>query len=119
MSYESNTGLGVATQYGSRAAGGTEGVVKTEGVRNEFLEDLDADQLDFGFPSTDGSAWVTMADVSQLGGTITAISIGGVVVTAATPEAPVNIPAGNTGVIVYTGSDGSGKALIAYNKYPL
>jgi|15BtaG_2_1085339.scaffolds.fasta_scaffold00697_8 hypothetical protein len=117
--YESGSGLNVNNHYGAREVGGTEGVVGTEGVSNEFMEDLDNSQLGFGFPVTNGQAYVTEADVSLLGGTITAISIGGVNVTAATPEAPVQIPADNTGVIVYTGSNGTGKALIKYKKYSL
>lgn len=117
--YESGSGLNVNNHYGPRESGGTEGVTRTEGVLNEFLEDLDNTQLDFGFPVTNGDAWVTEADVSQLGGTITAVTIGGVDVTSATPEAPVQIPDANTGVIVYTGSNGTGKALIKYKKYPL
>lgn len=121
MSYESNTGLGVSNHYGPRVTGGTGGIVKTEGTLNEFTEDLDAaaGSLDFGFPVTDGSAWVTEADVSQAGGTITAITIGGVDVTSATPEAPVQIPDANTGVVVLTGGDGTGKYLIRFKKYSL
>jgi hypothetical protein len=117
--YESGSGLNVNNHYGPRTTGGTEGLVKTEGVSNEFMEDLDNTDLSFGFPFTDGTAWVTEVDVSQLGGTITAITIGGVDVTAATPEAPVQIPAANSGVIVYTGSNGTGKSLIKFKKYSL
>jgi hypothetical protein len=73
----------------------------------------------FGFPVTNGKAYVTEVDVSLAGGTITAITIGGVDVTSATPEAPVQIPDGNTGVVVLTGGNGTGKYLIVYKKYPL
>lgn len=119
MPYEANTGLNVNNHYGPRPTGGTEGVVRTAGVVNEFFQDLDEDGLSFGFPVTDGTAYVTEADVSLAGGTITAILIGGVDVTAATPEAPVLIPDANTGVIVLTGGDSSGKYMIGYKKYPL
>lgn len=122
MGFESNTGLNVNNHYGPRDTGGTEGIVKTEGVSNEFMQDLDAGGLSFGFPvplTGQDSYYVTEADVSLAGGTITAITIGGVDVTAATPEAPVEIPAGNTGVVVLTGGDGTGKYLIRYKKYSL
>ena len=119
MGYEANTGLGVNNHYGPRPTGGTEGVVKTEGVVNEFMQDLDTDGLELGFPVVNGAAYVTEADVSLAGGTITAVEIGGVDVIAATPEAPVQIPDANTGVIVLTGGDGTGKYMIGYKKYPL
>lgn len=117
--YEDGSGLGVNNHYGARAVGGTEGNTNTSGVINEFFQDLDETGLSFGFPVTDGSAYVTEADVSLAGGTITAITIGGVDVTAATPEAPVLIPAANTGVVVLTGGNGTGKYMIGYKKYPL
>lgn len=119
MSFENSAGLGVSNHYGPRATGGTEGVAKTEGTINEFFQDLDGEGIAFGFPVTDGSAYVTEADVSLAGGTITAVTIGGVDVTAATPEAPVQIPAANTGVVALTGGDGTGKYMIGYKKYPL
>ena len=119
MSFESSTGLNVNNHYGPRSTGGTEGVTKTFGVVSEFLQDLDGDGLDFGFPVVDGTAYVTEADVSLAGGTITAIKIGGVDVTSATAESPVQIPASNTGVVVLTGGDGTGKFLIKFKKYPL
>lgn len=122
MGFESNTGLGVNNHYGARDSGGTEGIVKTEGVSNEFMEDLDGGGLSFGFPvpfTGQASYYVTEADVSLAGGTITAITIGGVDVTAATPEAPVEVAAGNTGAVVLTGGNGTGKYLIKYKKYSL
>lgn len=119
MSFENTAGLSVNNHYGPRAVGGTEGVTNTSGVMNEFLQDLDTDGLDFGFPVTDGSAYVTEADVSLAGGTITAIEIGGVDVISATEESPVQIPDSNTGEIELTGGDGTGKFLIKFKKYPL
>lgn len=119
MGFEANTGLGVSNHYGPRVSGGSEGVVRTEGLGNEFMQDLDAPTLAFGFPVVDGSAYVTEADVSLAGGTITAIVIGGVDVTAATSESPVQIPNANTGVVVLTGGDGTGKYVIGFKKYAL
>jgi hypothetical protein len=117
--YDSGAGLNVNNHYGERTTGGTEGIVSTKGTSNEFMQDLDNTDLAFGFPVTNGSAYVTEADVSLAGGTITKIEIGGVDVTAATSEAPVQIPNANTGVIVLTGGNGTGKYLIGFKKYAL
>lgn len=119
MSFENSAGLGVANHYGARKVGGTEGVVKTAGVVQEFMEDLDSERIGYGFPVVNGQAYVTEVDTTLLGGSVSAITIGGVDVTAATPEAPVQIPDGNSGVIAYTGGDGTGKALIKFKKYSL
>ena len=119
MGYEANTGLGVNNHYGPRDTGGTEGIVKSEGVDNEFMQDLDETGLSFGFPvplATQESYFVTEVDTSQVTGTVTAETIGGVDVSSATPEAPVEIDDTNTGVVVLTGSTG-GKVLIKYKKY--
>lgn len=121
MPYENSAGLNVNNHYGPRVTGGTEGVVSTHGNRNEFLKDLDVDGLGFGFPvpyTGQPSYWVTMVDTSQVDGTVSAETIGGVDVSGATPEAPVEIPPGNSGEIVLTGATG-GEVLIAYNKYSL
>ncbi len=88
---------------------------------NEFMKNLDGDSLSFGFPvpgTGEDSYWVTKSDVSQVTGTVTVETIGGVDVSGATPEAPVEIAAGNTGVVVLTGGTG-GKWLCEFNKYSL
>lgn len=113
MSFESNTGLNVNNHYGPRAVGGTEGVTRTDGVNNEFMVELSEDGLDFGFPVTDGSAYVTIVDVTP--GNATTFTIGGVNVVAATDAVPIQIPDANTGVIVTDGTTGS--VLVTYNKY--
>lgn len=121
MAFENSAGLGVNNHFGPRSSGGTEGVVKTEGIVNEFVKDLTGAGLDFGFPvpfTGQASVFVTEVDVSQVIGVVTAQTIGGVDVSAATPEAPVEIAPGNTGVIVLTGGTG-GTALIKYKKYPV
>lgn len=121
MSYEDSAGLNVNNHYGPRTSGGTEGVTRTAGVYNEFMQDLDGDGLAFGFPvPREGrpSYWVTSVDTSQVEGTVTAETIGGVDVSGATPEAPVEIDYENTGVIALTGSTG-GQVLIEYKKYAL
>lgn len=121
MPYENSAGLGVDNHYGPRVTGGTVGVTKTEGVLNEFLKDLEVTGPITTFPvpyTGKASYWVTEVDISQVEGTVTVQTIGGVDVSGATPEAPVEIAPGNTGVIVLTGQTG-GKVLIKYKKYPL
>jgi len=117
MAFEDSAGINVSNFYGPRDSGGTEGTVKTEGVMNEYMEaPASTDQIGFGFPVTDGSAYVTECDVSQLTGVITAQTIGGVDISAATPEAPVQVPNANTGVVAMTGAT-AGTVLIKYKKY--
>lgn len=118
MSFENTAGIGVSNHYGARAVGGTEGVLNTLGAVKEFMYDLDGEGLDFGFPLTNGKAYVVECDISLVSGTVTAQTIGGVDIAGATQEAPVQIPDGNTGVIALTGATG-GKALIKYKVYAL
>ena len=120
MGYENSAGLGVSNHYGPRVSGGTEGVVGTKGVDNEFVMGLDVSGLSFGFPTpleTQASYWVTEVDISQVVGTVSAQTIGGVNVAAATPEAPVEVDSTNTGIIALTGATG-GQVLIKFKKYP-
>ena len=115
MSFESNTGLGVNNHYGPRTTGGTEGIVKTDGSICEFLYDLDGDGLDFGFPVTDGSAYIIEVDLS-LTSAGTTFTIDEVSVVGATSTAPVNVASGD-GVIATDATDG--KILVRYKKYAL
>lgn len=114
--YESGSGLNVNNHYGPREVGGTEGVVRTDGVNNEFMIDLDNTELDFGFPVGVNSVYVTLVDDTLATG-LTSLTIGGVNVTAASDASPVEIPSSNTGVIVTDAT--AGKILITYNKYSL
>ena len=41
MGFESNTGLGVDNHYGPRPVGGTQGVIGTEGMKNEVSVNFD------------------------------------------------------------------------------
>lgn len=120
MAYEDSAGLNVNNHYGPRTTGGTEGVTNTSGVYNEYVKDLDETGLAFGFPSPatgKPSVWVVLADDAEAEGTVTAITVGGVNVTAATEAAPVEIPAGNSGVVVATGATG-GNIMIKFRRYP-
>lgn len=112
MAYEKNSGLGVHNHYGPRKAGGEQGVLKTEGYRNEFVVELPMSGLDYKFPQGNG-VYVTGVDLTFAVGTVSAVAIGGVAVAAATDAAPVAIPEGNTGVVTQTGGTG-GKIVIQY-----
>lgn len=103
MPYENSAGLQVNNFYGPRASGGTKGVIKTEGYQNEWAHNLKITGLPFKFDIKPGGVYVTKVDISFATGPVTAYTIGGVNVFAATEAAPVFIPAANTGVIVQTG----------------
>lgn len=106
MAYESNTGLNVSNHYGPRGTGGTRGVFKTEGYEYTYVWNLEDTGLPFTFPVYPGGVKVVEVDDSFAEGTVTALTIGGVAVFAATEAAPVTIPEGNTGVLAQTGGTG-------------
>jgi hypothetical protein len=107
MPFEANNGLNVSNFYGPRDTGGTRGVIKTVGSDSVFSLNLDlasAPTYKFPVPKAGfGSAFVTQVDISFSTGPVTALTIGGVAVFAATAAAPVAIAPGNTGIIVQTG----------------
>lgn len=120
MAFENSAGINVSNFYGPRGSAGSEGVTKTEGIRNEFIKDLSDSGLSFGFPvpGVDKPVhYVTGVDTSQAVGTVTATTIGGVNIATATEAAPVAIQNGNTGVVAITGATG-GMVVIKFNKYP-
>lgn len=103
MGYESKTGLNVNNHYGARNTGGTRGIVKTEGIYNEFSVTVPlTGTIDFKFPVLKGVNVVGF-HAGNATGTLSALTIGGVNVFAATDAAPVSLAAGNTGVIAQTG----------------
>lgn len=114
--YEDGSGLNVNNHYGPRETGGTEGVLRTAGIENEFMIDLDNTELDFGFPVGTKSVYVTFVDDAIATG-LTSLTIGGVEVSGATEAAPVEILTSNTGVIVTDAT--AGKIVVNYNKYAL
>jgi len=114
MGYEANTGLGVYNHYGPRDSGGTQGVYKTEGYYNEFVYNLDRTAIGVEFPR---NVEVIAVDETFVTGNVTALTIGGVDVIAATEAAPVAIVAANTGVIVQTGGT-AGYIVIRYKTAP-
>ncbi len=106
MPFENSAGLGVRNWYGPRRTGGVRGVIKTEGSKNEFVHDLTVTGIPFTLPLAHlkGGVWVTKVDTNFVtAGTVTAYTIGGVNVFAATEAAPVFLASTNTGVLAQTG----------------
>lgn len=93
----------VAKWFGPRASGGYQGVTLTDGIYNEYLYNLNAPvQPDILFPVGNGIK-VIGVNTTFVTGTVTAVTIGGVSVAAATEAAPVAILDANTGVVAQTG----------------
>ena len=114
MAYENKAGLNVNNHYGPRDSGGTRGVYKTEGYHNEFVINLDRAALPVKFPV---NVEVVSVDETFVTGNVTALTIGGVDVIAATEAAPVGIVPANTGVIVQTGGT-AGYIIVKYKTAP-
>ena len=115
MGFENKAGLNVSNFYGARNTGGTRGTVKTEGTYNEFSVAVPlTNTIDFKFPVLKG-VQVVGFQAAYATGTLSALTIGGVNVFAATDAASVNIPAGNTGVIVQTGLT-AGELIIKFTR---
>jgi hypothetical protein len=116
MGYEANSGLGVSNHYGVRNTGGSEGVVKTEGLINYYTINFNGDgPLGFLFPVLAGCEIIDVdADTFGTAGVET-VTLGGVDIVAATEAAPVNIASTNTGVIVTTNIT-AGTLVIAYKR---
>jgi len=115
MGFENKAGLNVSNFYGARNTGGTRGIVKTEGTYNEFSVAVPlTNTIDFKFPVLKGVKVVGF-QAAYATGTLSALTIGGVNVFAATDAASVNIPAGNTGVLVQTGLT-AGELIIKFTR---
>lgn len=112
MGFESNTGLGVNNHYGARDVGGEEGVIKTEGIANDYEVNFDAPRLDLPFPVLNGCL-VTGVSEDFSTGAVTVATIGGVDVSAATEAAPVELLSTNTGEVVLTGPT-AGSVIVAF-----
>lgn len=102
MAYENSAGLGVNNQYGPRKTGGEQGVNLTDGAYNEYVISLPLSGLKYKFPVR-GNVKVVGVDVTFATGTVSALTIGGVAVLAATAAAPVALAGSNTGVVAQTG----------------
>lgn len=112
--FESNTGLGVNNYYGARDSGGTRGVYETDGYLAEFVWNLDKAGIPVKFPR---NTKVIAVDETFVTGDVTALTIGGVSVIAATEAAPVSVTSANTGVLAQTGGT-AGYIVIKYKIAP-
>lgn len=109
MPYENSAGLGVNNFYGPRTSGGVQGPDVSSGVLNEFVWFYDSTAIIGGrFPIPAGSMIVDV----QKPTTVTAVTVGGTAVAAATWEAPV--VAG--GAVAVTGAVTGDKVVITYQK---
>ncbi|MNQ04013.1 hypothetical protein D3C85_167200 [compost metagenome] len=115
MGFQTGSGLNVSNWYGARDSGGTQGVYKTEGYYNEFVWELAGDDLPVKFPTN--VEVIGVDETFSTGTDITALTIGGVAVIAATEAAPVGIVAANTGVLAKTGGT-AGYVIIKYKTAP-
>ena len=109
MAYENSAGLNVNNFYGPRTATGAQGPDESSGVLNQFVWQYDSTALinnRFLIPA--GSA---IQDVMKPAG-VTAVTVGGTAVTAATWAAPVI--AG--GAVAVTGAVTGDKIIITYQK---
>jgi uncharacterized protein YjdB len=102
MAYENSAGLNIHNQYGPRTVGGSQGVYKTEGFKNQYVIDQESQGLEYLFPRG-GGVFVTGYDDTYATGTVTSITIGDLEVIGATEDAPIHIPYTNTGEVVQTG----------------
>lgn len=109
MAFENTAGLGVNNFYGARRSGGVSGPDVSSGVLNQFVWFYDSTALiNNRFPIPAGSMVV---DITKPAG-VSAVTVGGTAVTAATWAAPV--VAG--GAVAVTGATTGDKVIITYQK---
>ena len=82
MSFEDSAGLGVNNHFGPRAVGGNQGVIGTEGMKNEAAVNFDGDQL-VKVEIPVGSVITQIVEEFSTGA-VTAATVGAVDVAAAT-----------------------------------
>ena len=115
MAYEDGTNTWpsgatpIGKTYGPRDAGNQSGPVKTEGIYNEVIINFDADG---GAPAIIlAGAEVTGIDETFSTGAVSAATVGGTDVSAATEAAPVTA----SGVVVITGPT-AGSVIVKYKR---
>lgn len=105
MAYEDSAGLHVHNFYGARKSGGEQGKNPTFGLWNEYVLNLPLAGLYNKFPVRN-NVKIVQCDVSFATGTVSAVTIGGVAVLAASEGTPVVLAANNTGLVAQTGGTG-------------
>lgn len=114
MGYETMRLRGVSNHYGARDTGGTQGVNPDYAG---YSINFDGPRLNFILPvSAECATVITGVNSALTVGAITALTVGGVDVSAATEDAPIVLPKGNTGVVVATGPT-AGTLIIKYSKF--
>lgn len=107
MSYESKTGLGVHNQYGPRTASGVSGFEPADGVERKFIWVYDPATLLDDRNVIPAGAVVTGVTKPS---TVTAVTVGGTSVTAATEAAPVKA----AGAVAVTGATLGAVVIVKY-----
>lgn len=120
MPYEASTGLGVTNHYGPRDTGNQEGVIKTEGAKNQAVVNFDGEAFDFKVKIPAGAV-VTNIITAFATGAITAATVGLVDISGAgqidatvagnTTPATVSVPLG--GLLTVTGPT-AGEVIVEY-----
>jgi len=120
MPYESNTGLNVTNHYGPRDTGNQEGVIKTEGAKNQAVVNFDGEAFDFKVYIPAGSV-VTNIITDFATGAVSAATVGLVDISGAgqidatvagnTTPATVSVPLG--GLLTVTGPT-AGYVIVEY-----
>lgn len=107
MAYENKTGLNVNNFYGPRTATGQSGVDTSNGIVKQFVWQYDPAAILLNrFPIPTGSV---VLDVNKPAG-VTAVTVGGTAVQAATWTAPVVA----AGVVAVTGAVLGDQVIITY-----
>ena len=112
MGYESNTGLNVKNHYGPRAVGGTMGVERTSGIKNEASVNFDGEAFDLLVEIPAGAVITHVMDEFATGAVATA-TVGVVDIAAAdgTEATYVAVPVG--GELTITGPT-AGSVVVYY-----
>jgi len=106
MAFEDKSGLNVHNHYGARPTGGVSGVDTSQGIVKQFVWFYDTSGLYDRFPIPAGSV---ILDVNKPAG-VTAVTVGGTAVQAATWVAPVAA----AGEVAVTGAVTGNQVIITY-----
>lgn len=106
MAFEDKSGLNVHNHYGARTVGGVSGVDTSQGIVKQFVWFYDTSGLYDRFPIPTGSV---ILDVNAPS-TVTAVTVGGTAVQAATWAAPVKA----AGAVAVTGAAAGDQVIVTY-----
>lgn len=112
MPYESNTGLNVSNHYGPRDTGNQEGVIKTEGAKNQATVNYDGEAFDFKVYIPAGAV-VTNVITDFATGAVSAATVGAVDISGADGTAVNNVDVPLGGLLTVTGPT-AGYVIVEY-----